>query len=845
MSARPRVDILTTRRATHPSLASLVEAIAERGCDAVVGPALTPSSAVIFRYGHDIIAANEALARFCRREGRAGINLSLRSRRAQLLHLERHGIAVLPFAWARSREAAREAAQRLGFPLRLLGAFSGRARNGVVIADEAQLDAAWSPLLPLIQSWPCSDRFRVTVVGGRAIHAAQIIGDAHAARRPRYMPRIAVTELAAPATAIARACDLEIAAVELAAVARGFACSDIDYRAIDFCDARRNGATIRSEVADLLVHTARVAPSTVVRARRGAIVVTGHPTSALPAALARRGISVVADMDEDAECALLWGLGPAQHRRAAAAARLLGIRTLEGEALTLAAQRAALYRAGIAVPRWWLVRDASGRRRAATALGYPVYCGSDVLPGHWSPRLVLTPEELEAQPLQAGMVEEMLWAAQQFLRVFVVDGRPLFAERVTLADLAHGPAGPGTTQRVVAPERAAQVALSACATLGAIWAVVELVEMPDCDTVLRVLHLAVPTERLRPALGESVADALAASLLAPAPALATAAPSAPLLRVLSPRRMEEVSDERSWSITSVYRHFLRRNEIAAPATLDAAAIETADIILMDPIATAGQRSGADVIDRIVYQRARERTHLLRSERQTQVNKRQMATLAKRLGVPTPRVFEQDELSASLLPVIAKPTRGSEGRGVRVIATLDELASLQHSGLVVQEFIDSGTGAAVSARVITVAGHVAAAAMLYNPEAVCSNFSQGGRMIALTGPGRRARLASVEKRLLEQIGIVPDDRHVPSPVAAMALTVGRFFSAHGVQMLGQDYVVDHQGRWFLLEANRNFGLAAFNVTDGSGFPCVRRGYAHAGRVLGDAIRAAFARSHDTR
>jgi hypothetical protein len=72
------------------------------------------------------------------------------------------------------------------------------------------------------------------------------------------------------------------------------------------------------------------------------------------------------------------------------------------------------------------------------------------------------------------------------------------------------------------------------------------------------------------------------------------------------------------------------------------------------------------------------------------------------------------------------------------------------------------------------------------------------------------------------------------VEAMALHIAGYFAGRGVQMVGQDFVVDHAGRWYFLEVNLAFGMALLNVTDGDGYPSAGRGFFHAGRVLADAF-----------
>jgi glutathione synthase/RimK-type ligase-like ATP-grasp enzyme len=193
-----------------------------------------------------------------------------------------------------------------------------------------------------------------------------------------------------------------------------------------------------------------------------------------------------------------------------------------------------------------------------------------------------------------------------------------------------------------------------------------------------------------------------------------------------------------------------------------------------------------------------------------------------------------------LPVVVKPRQGSLGIGVGLATTLEELAALARPESIIQEFVDSGCGYAVSIRAVAVVDTVVAAALFYNRGAVCSNLAQGGRAIALTGPGRNVRLSFEEAALLERVGMDPRHRALPDEVVEMAAVIGRHHAANGAQMVGQDFVVDHEGRWYFVEVNMGFGTAVFNVTDGEGYPSSGRGMSHAGRVLATEIVRRFAR-----
>lgn len=171
-------------------------------------------------------------------------------------------------------------------------------------------------------------------------------------------------------------------------------------------------------------------------------------------------------------------------------------------------------------------------------------------------------------------------------------------------------------------------------------------------------------------------------------------------------------------------------------------------------------------------------------------------------------------------------------------TLEELHLVARPGQVVQPRIDSGLDYAVSIRVITVRGRVCAAGVFFRRDALRSNLSRGANAIALTGHGRRLRLSSEERWVLERIGIDPDVRAIPEEVRRMAARVGRHHARRGVQMIGQDYIVDARGRWWFVEVNLWFGIRLFAVTDGCGMP--ERGVmAAAGHALARTLEKVWA------
>lgn len=258
--------------------------------------------------------------------------------------------------------------------------------------------------------------------------------------------------------------------------------------------------------------------------------------------------------------------------------------------------------------------------------------------------------------------------------------------------------------------------------------------------------------------------------------------------------------------------------------------DAADLILQDPLHAFGFGRRSDRLNRTLRERHPEKSHLLRSRGIGEgADKRVMARLARRLGVRAPPLLTFRQ-ALGRLPVIVKPRRGSLGRGVRLVKTPAALKRFKRQGHLLQAYVPSGTDYAVSIRAVTVGPRVSAAAVFYRRNAVCSNLARGARAVALTGPGRESRVTPEETLLLEKVGIDPRNRTVPTEVVEMAARVGRHYAARGVQMLGQDYIVDERRRWHFLEANLAFGVAVFNVTDGDGTPSQAQGFTHAGRVL---------------
>jgi hypothetical protein len=319
----------------------------------------------------------------------------------------------------------------------------------------------------------------------------------------------------------------------------------------------------------------------------------------------------------------------------------------------------------------------------------------------------------------------------------------------------------------------------------------------------------------------------------------------PQLSLLTAREFHQPDARvRIANIQAVYHELLRQGNrvVSLDGGFHRGMVDDADLILQDPLQVFGFRPRGDALDDELYEVAAARCHLLRHLRSGTNDKLAMSELARQLGIPAPAVFRPSDVTDGDMPVIIKPRQGSLGIGVQLARTVGHLraatATAGGGRALAQQYIDSRTGYAVSIRAVTVVDRIAAAAVFYNRRTVCSNLAQGGRAIALTGPGQRVRLTRRESALLERIGIDPNRREVPASVREMAAAVGRHHAAHGAQMIGQDFVVDHLGRWYFLEVNMGFGTAVFNVTDGEGYPHNGRGLVFAGRVLAAALAAQF-------
>ena len=504
-------------------------------------------------------------------------------------------------------------------------------------------------------------------------------------------------------------------------------------------------------------------------------------------------------------------------------------------------QRAALFRAGFHVPRSRPARTIAAATTECAALGYPI-TRRDIR----DPAKPVTYVETEAQ-LEASwrdgdgyVVESARWEALPRVRIWVAADQ-VFRARRSRPDATPSVRWPLT--RITDAMR--QVAVGACRTLQIDIGVVDLAIDGGTLVVLRVLPRGVWLEALPSPQAQRAATALARTLHR----RLLDVPASPATHQRAPRRLLIVAARDFTArgtgmkiayIHALYRELLRQGHRIAclDGRFDRALVDDADFILQDPLQWFGFHPFGDEIDALLYEHAAVRAHLLRRLPHGTTDKPGMGRFAERLGVRTPAILPFQRVRAADLPVIVKPRIGSLGRGVRLARSLREVRARRDPRQCVQQFIDARAGAAVSIRAVTVVDIIVSAAVFYNTNGVCSNLSQGGRAIALTGVGRRASLTSYESALLARIGIDDIDRCVPAQVVAMAAAVGRHHATYGVQMLGQDFVVDANQQWYFLEVNMGFGTAVFNVTDGDGFPASGAGLRQAARLIGAVITERF-------
>ena len=277
--------------------------------------------------------------------------------------------------------------------------------------------------------------------------------------------------------------------------------------------------------------------------------------------------------------------------------------------------------------------------------------------------------------------------------------------------------------------------------------------------------------------------------------------------------------------------------------LDEGLLDNADFVLTDPERTLRQaREGRAVLD-YVYAHCADRAHhakkVVDGHLVGEVSKLKAVEMSKALGLRHPRVFSSLSDPDTSFPLVAKPNLGSRGQGIKLLWSREGLPRFTPGSYVLQEYLDTKTGYAVSFRILTVVDRVLSGAMFYNGTAMLSNLSQGGDAIAFTGPNRSRGLSQEQEGLVRRLGLDPANRSIPDEVLGMTSKVGKYLSARGAQILGQDYIVDRDGRWYFCEANAYPGYLVLDITDGEGKKQVLQAYRLATRMLSEAIVEAFA------
>lgn len=271
-------------------------------------------------------------------------------------------------------------------------------------------------------------------------------------------------------------------------------------------------------------------------------------------------------------------------------------------------------------------------------------------------------------------------------------------------------------------------------------------------------------------------------------------------------------------------------------------LDCADFILADPERTLHQANNGGAILDYVYTHCAIRTHhakkVINGSLASEVSKLKAAEISKVLGLEHPRVFSSVSDPDATFPLVAKPNFGSRGKGIRLLWSRDGFPQFPRGSYVLQEYLDTKTGYAISFRIITVVDRVLSGAMFYNKSTMLSNLSQGGDAIAFTGPNRSRGLSHEQEGLVRRLGLDPANRSIPEEVLQMTAKVGKYLSARGAQILGQDYIVDRNGHWYFCEANAYPGYLVLDITDGEGKKQILSGYRLATRMLSDAIVEAF-------
>jgi len=850
----PVITVLTMRPG-HPMLRALADSARQHGVLVRSGSRVDARSSVVFAWSYPRPATLAMVRTFCEHHRIGHVNAEPVTKWEQLVRLSDAGLPIPNSRRASRPEEARSAAALLGYPVIIKPNWGLRSQGVELVHDEAELELAWTRRHRVVQSYLAEGAkcTRVLVIGNRAVSAMTRVAldGVHATydhgRRGTLEPYPISPECEALAVAACEAVGVQVGGVDIVDTCAGPCVLEVNHVRVDFADRDLHGPDAVPSLATWLAERARTRERrTDLCDRRPRVrIVTSiprHPcVASINAACAAQGfaVDVAAIIDPTADATWFWQVSPAGRRRAIAQAAALPTVTIDGNGWNAWANRVRLFQAGISVPRSRTARTIAAALRVAGELGYPVTLRPA---GSRRAHHIAEPDDLRAAwPGRSGsrcLIEPAHYAAAPRTRVWVAGDRAFRAMRLAR----------GRWSGVPLRHAACDLAIASCRVLAIELGIVDLAYVDGGHTVLRAVSdgtwITDLTETAARAALTGIVASLRDRLAAQPPQPARRRSGSPRLTVVVARDYDAPgTGHRIGYIRALYRELVLRGHrvISLDARMDGGLLDDADLILQDPLHTFGLGRRGDELDRFLFENAATRCHLLRHTRVGTVDKRAMHRLALRLGVRTPTLYRLGEVTADVLPLVAKPRSSSLGVGVRLIETMDELRAVRSSRTVLQQYIDTGTSRAISLRAVTVVDRVVAAAVFHNEGSICSNLAQGGHAIPLTGAGRGLHLTRAEQTLLERIGIDPRQRGVPASVAEMAGAIGRHHARNGAQMTGQDFVVDEQGRWYFLEANMGFGTAVFNSTDGEGYPSNGRGLAHAGRVLADAIEAQFTRA----
>jgi glutathione synthase/RimK-type ligase-like ATP-grasp enzyme len=855
--AAPVITVLTTRTG-HATLRALADAACDRGLDVRCLPRVDPASSLVFPWSYARPNTLAAVREYCAYHGIDHINAEPLGKWDQLVRLADAELPIPNSRRARGLHDAREAAKLVGYPAIIKPNWFCQSRGVELVRNEAELEGAWTNFHRIVQSYlPEGARCtRILVIGDRAVWATTRVAKdgVHATydhgRRATLEPYPLLPQRAELAVAACRAVGVEIGGVDVVETTSGPRILEVNHVALEFGDEALHGPDAVTALAAWLAERTRGrlrwAPA-LGRKPRLRLVTDFEKESAVSLILETceaRGfhVDMARTVDPTADATWFWGVSPPRRRAGIQRLAALPIPVVDGNASKVWANRARLFRAGIAVPRARLARQLDSALGIAEEIGYPLTLRVE------GSRLAYSIADegalCAAWPANGSLycvLEPAQYAAAPRMRVWVAGERAFRAARIVrgrclAVPVRHGPC---------------EIAIAACRILQIDLGVVDVAMMEGEPVVLRAQSSGRWIARLsasgmRAALGGVAGplhDHIGQSV---APHGRRTKPR--LTVVLARGEYTGSGAYRIQNIHALRRELARRGHrvLSLGGRIDLQLIADADVILQDPLQAFGFGPRGDALDHFLYENAAARCHLLRRLRQVTVDKRLMHTNALKLGVRSPTLYRLTNVRRANLPIIAKPCRGSLGIGVRLLETMADVKNLaQPAQMVLQQFIDSKTSRAISLRVITVVDRIVAAAIFHNVRAICSNLARGGRAIPLTGPGRRLYLSRHERMLLESVGIDAGKREVPAEVVEMAGKIGRYHSNNGAQMIGQDFLVDHEGKWYFLEVNMAFGTAVFNATDGEGFPSNGRGLVHAGRVLADAIEMQFNRGGASR